>query len=227
MQIFELAFRLGIIIAIFSFIWGIIRLALGLLRGGSVQSIYESYFLKSAKYIFLSNVIVLNDFDKDNQTLMTQELVFTVFILLMYFIGNMQKKQQRHLLMKSLPSNFPFAIPIYHTTGEIISILLGIGAFVFFATFPNYAIYGVSEWFYNGVISLENTFLIGFIFKVVGFFFLVGILRNTLNSISMAITRKPLFESNTSFYSNFENRNRKEKDNEKEKDEFDDYEEIK
>lgn len=224
MQIFELAFRLGIIIAIFSFIWGIIKLGLRILRQGSIQSIYEAYFLKSAKYILLSNVIILNDFESDGETLMMREFVFTILILLMYFVGNMQKKQERNRMFSALPPNLPFSFmrPIYHPVGEIVAIVLGIGTFVFFAYFPTYAFYGVSEWFYQGVISLENAFLIGFIFKVIGFFFLVNIIRKMLNSVAMLLTGKPMIKTNSSFYTNFENHQDKEQE-----DDFDDYEEIK
>ena len=221
MRFFELIFRLGIMIAVFGFIWGIIRLILGLLRGGSVQSIIEEYFLKSAKYIFLVNVVVLNDIVTGTNELMVNELVMTGLILFMYFVSNMQRNQEKYQFSKNFPPNFnPFNTK-YSFTGELIAIGLGISAFVFFTLSPQFASYGLSQWFYDGVISIENTFIIGFVFKVIGFFFLVRMVQKIINSIFVLLTGAPVINMR----SNFNVRN--EKEDQKDDDDFDDFEEIK
>lgn len=224
MNFFELAFRLGIIIAIFSFIWGFLRLMLYFLRGGNIQSVVEEYLLKSAKYFLLVNMVVLNDIEKDTQTLLIKQSIFTALILLMYFVGNMQKKQRQFMMMSQVPSGFlPFR-STFNIWGEIIAASIGILAFVFFVLYPSFASYGLSQWFFNGVISLENTFILGFIFKVIGFLFLLGIIQKTINAIFLFLAGRPLFNVSSNFYSRRQRKNdHKEDDN----DDFDDYEEVK
>lgn len=208
-------------IAVFGFIWGVIRLILGLLRGGSVQSIIEEYFLKSAKYIFLVNVVVLNDIVTGTNELMINELVMTGLILLMYFVSNMQRNQEKYQFSKNFPPGLnPFSKK-YSFNGELIAIGLGISAFVFFTLNPQFASYGLSQWFYDGVISIENTFIIGFVFKIIGFFFLVRMVQKIINSVFALITGAPLFNVRSNF--NVRN-NKRDKDDE---DDFDDFEEIK
>ncbi|HRO76804.1 MAG TPA: hypothetical protein PLP27_11720 [Crocinitomicaceae bacterium] len=221
MNFFELVFRLGIIIAVFSFIWGVVRLVLRLLRGGSVQSVIEEYFLKSTKYIFLANVVVLTDIEKTSNELMMSELIMTGLILFMYFVSKFQKSQEQSQFALAFPKEMnPFSTT-YNQTGEIIAIALGIGSFAFFTLNPQYASYGLSLWFYNGVVSLENTFIIGFIFKVIGFFFLVSIVQKIINSFFVLISGRPLFNVSTSF------RHRRQNDDDDKNDKFDDYEELK
>lgn len=219
MKFFELAYRLGIIIAIFGFIWGVIRLILSLLRGGGVTSVREEYFLKIAKYMLLVNVVVLNDIDHGTNTLMFGETLMTGLILLMYFIGNIQKTKEKFEMTSILPNGVPFKT-IYSATGETIALGIGVGAFAFFVLQPSFASYGLSRWFYDGVISIENTFIIGFVFKVIGFFFLVGIIQKMINSVFVLLSGKPLFTVRSSFQS------RRKEDGDT-KDDFDDFEEIK
>lgn len=217
MKFFELAYRIGIIIAVFSFIWGVIRLVLSLLRGGSVQSVTEEYFLKSAKYIFLVNVVVLNDIDSGTGLLLTNETLLTSLILLMYFVGNIQRTKAKFEMMRQLP----IAPPIYSATGELIALGLGISTFVFLTIQPQFASYGLSRWFYDGVISIENTFIIGFVFKVIGFFFLVSIVQKMINSVFVLLSGKPLFRVESHYYEG------KDDNEERKDDKFDDFEEIK
>lgn len=221
MSFFELVFRLGVIIAVFSFIWGVVRLVLRLLRGGSVKSVVEEYFLKSTKYIFLSNIVVLN-VENTSKQLMMNELIMTGLILFMYFVSKFQKSQEHSQLAMAFPKEMnPFAVT-YNYVGEIVAIVFGVGSFAFFTFNPQYAPYGLSLWFYDGVISIENTFIIGFIFKVIGFFFLLSILQKIINSFFVLVSGKPLFNVNTSF------RRKKRGNNEDENDDkFDDFEELK
>lgn len=223
MDFLEVTFRLGIIIAIFSFIWGVIRLILGLFRGGSVQSVVEEYFLKATKYIFLANIVVLTDIMEGTNEIKMNELILTGVILMMYFVSKFQKSQEKHLMFRNMPQGLPMFKTLYNPIGEITAISLGIASFLFFTFFPEYAYYGLSQWFYNGVISIEETFIIGFVFKLIGFFFLIGIIQKIINSFFVLVSGKPLFNVRSSFnYSG----NSSEEDEEK-KDDFDDFEEIK
>lgn len=219
MKFFELAFRLGIMIAIFGFIWGIIRLLLSLLRGGGVQSVVEEYLLKTAKYVLLVNVVVLNGFERGTNELMMRELLLTGLILFMYFVSNLQKDQQKHQFMKTIQTDMPLFQSKFSLAGEIVALTLSVAAFVFFVSFPQYASYGLSQWFYDGILSIESTFIIGFVFKVIGFFFLLNIVQKIINSIFSLLTGAPLFTVRREF--------REKKEDKDKDDDFDDFEEIK
>jgi hypothetical protein len=65
-------------------------------------------------------------------------------------------------------------------------------------------------------LDIENTVLIGFVFKVIGFFFLIGMFFKMLNALNYIISGKPLVNVKTGFSS---------KKNSSD-DSFDDFEEI-
>ena len=72
---------------------------------------------------------------------------------------------------------------------------------------PDIANNAVAFWFKDSILDIESTAIIGFVFKVIGFFFLIGILFKTVNSFQYI--SEALFNKNQ----------RKDSD-------FDDYEEI-
>jgi len=216
--LFRLIFHLGVTIAIFSFVWWIIKTAINFLRGESVQSIVEKYSVKTVKYVLLANIIVLNGFFKSEQ-LLPRELILAGLILLLYFFSSMQRDQEKHDLLKILPKGLPLPFNFqtqYNQWGEVIALVIGIASFSFFAIFPQYSSYGLSRWFLDSVTSLENAFLIGFIFKIIGFFFLLNVIQKFVNSISSLVTGETLFRVRREFHVH----------DDRDDNNFDDYEEM-
>lgn len=72
-------------------------------------------------------------------------------------------------------------------------------AYIGFYFFPSVSENILARWFESSIKSLENTFLLGFIFKIVGFFFLLGMFVKLLNAINVVLSGKPLFVSMSSF----------------------------
>src|SRR5215217_3518452 len=52
-EFLNLAFSLGVVFAIFGFLWGILNMILTLLRGARPKTIGEEYLLKMVQYFFL------------------------------------------------------------------------------------------------------------------------------------------------------------------------------
>jgi hypothetical protein len=75
----------------------------------------------------------------------------------------------------------------------------------------------VANWFHERIIELETTLLLGFIFKIVGFFFLISMLLKMLNALLYIFTGKPLMEIN-SLITKGKTRSKEDK--------FDDFEEV-
>lgn len=203
-------------IAIFGFIWGFLRFIVNLFRGKS-KSVVEEYILKGIKYVLLVNVVVLNGFVRGTNELMQKELMLTGLVLLLYFFSNMQKNQQKHVFMKSIQTDMPVFKSMFSLKGEIAIISISVVAFFFFVNYPQYASYGLSQWFYDGIVSIENTFIIGFVFKVIGFFFLINVIFKIINTIISIVFGAPLLKMQ---------RNARNRQNDKNDDHFDDFEEI-
>lgn len=213
----ELAFRLGVVFAIFAFIWGVFQLLIGLIRGSRKKTLFEEYLLKFAQYFFLVDVTFLFCMKKvEEGSVLPVELTFGAFILLLYFLGKFQRKQQRIDFMKIAGNKMPAIGTLFNQKAEIAAIIFALTVFVAFVIFPNYAVNPISNWFYTNITEIEQTFFFGFIFKVIGFFVLVGILLKLVNGISFLLSGKPFASVKTDFRSGKGDQN-----------DFDDYEEIK
>lgn len=215
----DLAFRLGVVFAIFGFLWGILNFFLKLLRAGRPKTIVEEYLLKFLQYFFLVNVTFLFCVQKNNASiLMPQELILAGLILILYFTGKLQNNQNRLMLFQMSGANLQQFQSLFNLRGEIIVITLSMAYFVALIFFPEYAANPISDWFYESILDIETTPVFGFIFKVIGFFVLLGILSKLANGFAFLITGAPLITVNRQF-------KRTETDENKE-DRFDDFEEL-
>lgn len=217
MELLNFIFRLGVVFAIFGFIWGLINLAIRLLTIGRQRQTTEVYILKAVQYLLLVDVtfLICNNNDITGLDYKSQ-LVFGSMILLMYFVGKLQQRQNKQQLFKlytnGMMQNNDFG---FNLKAEIGVITLALAAFVLFWFKPEFAENALSAWFRDSILNIEDTPIFGFIFKVIGFFFLLNILMKVVNSIMMLLSGRA-FEKNDN---NRPDRN--------DTNHFDDYEEIK
>ena len=101
MELFQFIFRLGVVFAIFGFIWGLINLLIMLISAGRKRQIGEIYIVKAVKYFFLVDVTFLicinGEFTSFNAT---SQLVFGTIVLLMYFTGKLQNSQSKQRMFQ-------------------------------------------------------------------------------------------------------------------------------
>ena len=95
---------------------------------------------------------------------------------------------------------------------EVLIITLSLLAFISFIFFPEYAENKVSLWFHDSIVDIETTPIFGFIFKVIGFIFIVNLFSKLLTSFNVLFNKKQHTEKQFN----------KNEDNDK----FDDFEEI-
>lgn len=205
MEILELTFQLGVFFAIYGFIWFFVDLGFMLLNGGKPRSLLETYFFKGIQYVFLVNVIFLFSIDMNSGGIALANLYPIVFILALYFIGKFQKSQNNVLMLSRM--GLATSTSKFNSKYEIIIIILSLLVFIGFIFRPDIANNVVAFWFKESILDIESTAIIGFIFKVIGFFFLLSILFKTVNSfqyISESLINK----------------------NQRKDSDFDDYEEI-
>lgn len=205
MEILELTFQLGVFFAIYGFIWFFVDLGFMLLNGGKPRNLVETYFFKGIQYVFLVNVIFLFSIDMNSGGIALANLYPIIFILALYFIGKFQKSQNNVLMLSRM--GLATSTSKFNSKYEIIIIILSLLVFIGFIFRPDIANNVVAFWFKESILDIESTAIIGFIFKVIGFFFLLSILFKTVNSFQYI--SESLFTKNQ----------RKDSD-------FDDYEEI-
>ena len=212
MNIFNTIFNLGVLFAVYGFIWFFIDLLMKFIISNRKQKIGEIYFSKAIKYIFLANVTFL--FGLENNQINWQNLALSGLILLLYFIEKLQKNEKQAVLMSQFSGLVNFGKnKAFNRKAEIIVISISIAFYSTLISLPELAENPISTWFYNEIINIENLPLIGFIFKVIGFFFLLGIIIKITNSFIYLLSGN-LYKNNNSVDQN-------------NNDEFDDYEEIK
>lgn len=213
MEILNTFFRLGVVFAIYGFIWAFIELGIKLLRSGQPESTVEHYMIKGIKYMLLCVVAFLltleNGTDVDFYSFGMSGLV-----VILYFLGKLDKAQQRQVFIQFMTNRSVAPTKTYSLWGEISVITLAIAGYIFLFFYPDYAFNGISLWFKESILSIEKTPIFGWVFKLIGFFFLVSILLKVVNTFFLLISGKMLIQTRAGF-------RKKDAD-----DRFDDFEEL-
>ena len=171
---------MGVFFAIYGFIWFFIDIGFKLLNAGKSRSLTETYFFKGIQYVFLVNVIFLFSIDMNSGKISIVNLYPIIFILALYFIGKFQKSQNTVLMLSKM--GLGMSNSKFNSKFEITIIILSLLAFIGFIFRPDLAGNSVAIWFKESILDIESTAIIGFIFKIIGFFFLMGILVKTVNA---------------------------------------------
>ena len=207
MDIFKLTFQLGVFFAIYSFIWFFIDFGFKIMTSGRVTGTLHNYLIKAIKYLFLVNVIFLFATGENETNVINEYSLIPVFVILfLYFLGKFQKNQNTNALFSRMGVQSPKVQ--FNARYEVILIALSFLTFGFLVFEPNFANNAIARWFKESIIDIESTAIIGFIFKVIGFFFLLNILTKTINSFQYIISKLTAVKSGQS------------------QDEFDDFEEV-
>ena len=217
MDTLNFIFRLGVIFAIFGFLWWIINTGFNLIRGGRPKTQAETYILKFVRYFFLVDVTILFCLDLENWNIHLPRLIIAGAVLLMYFLGKLQNAQfkrafvqlQGALLNKGKED-------VFSKKSEKLVVVLALAFFVFFSLQPNYAQNPVSTWFYDSILNIEDTPVFGFVFKIIGFFFMISIIMKMVNALNILVSG-----GGKSGDDNFPDSNLQ-----RAEDDFDDYEEV-
>ena len=221
MEVIHLIFKIGVLLAIYGFIWFFINLLISLATGGRKKTVGEVYFSKVVKSIFLVNVLFLYGLDDGQNEIDLFNMIVSGLVLLLYFIGQMQKNERQAEMMEKY-SNLLRGIGAntrFNKKAEIIVLSLSILFYASLFFLPDFAKNPIALWFYETVTGIEKTPLIGFIFKVIGFFFLLSTLIKIFNGINYLLSGKPLLNVKTEYHAG------RKKD--KGDDSFDDFEEVK
>ena len=94
MNLLKFAFLMGVMFAVFGFLWGFVRLAITFLRPKQIEkNMIEEYSVKFLQYFFLIDVTFLFCLHQNNtEYILPYELYTGALILVLYFVGKLQKK---------------------------------------------------------------------------------------------------------------------------------------
>jgi hypothetical protein len=111
-----------------------------------------------------------------------QKLLPGGLILMLYLLGKFQKQQEQLQFLGA------FQMPVqqrpYSKNLEILLLVLAAFTFTGLYFFPYLSENGISHWFESNIRSLEKAFLLGFIFQVLGFFFVLSVFFRLLKAFS-------------------------------------------
>ncbi|PHR37165.1 MAG: hypothetical protein COA38_00300 [Fluviicola sp.] len=194
-EMFDFIFRLGVVFAIFGFLWGIIDIGLRLLTARRQRTLVETYLIKTVKYLFLVDVTFLFCLgDLNTHIIISYQVILAGIILLTYFVGKLQNSQNRvaifQMMGRGLPKKPMF---LFNLKAEIGVIAGALGLFAILWFYPSIATNGVSRWFHESILSIEDAVFFGFIFKVIGFFFILNMIFKMIGGITFLLNggKKP------------------------------------
>jgi hypothetical protein len=217
MELLNFIFRLGVVFAIFGFLFGLFELGLMLLNAGRRKTVTEEYVVKLIKYLFLVDVTFLFCMDLSGEEISQYNLVVTTLVLLTYFVGKLQNKQQQQAMFKMMGNGMGQPFSNFNLKAEVGVISIAIALFILFVFMPELASNPASNWFHESILNIEDTPVFGFIFKVIGFFFLISMIFKMINALVYLASGKAFIQARSGF-GTFNDT--------KKKDDFDDFEEI-
>jgi len=196
-------------------------MGLSLIRGGRKKMLLEAYLIKFVKYFFFVDVTLLFCLDNTQNEIDISRVTIAGLVLLIYFVGKIQTNQMRRSMfsvqgnMGGMQDMMKRMQPIFDLRYEIVVIVLSIGIFISLIFFPQWAINPISNWFLDTILDIEDTPVFGFIFKVIGFFFMISIFMKVTQGFMTMLTGR-----------GFRNKNENNQSNDDD-DHFDDFTEIK
>lgn len=196
MEVLNYIFNIGVILAVYNFLWWLIKLGIKLLRGSGQKQLFEIYLIKALQYTFLADVLFLFSIHQEKGQIELNSLLISGLILLIYFVGKIQKKQQRQSFFSlrgqsNIPGMSDFMEkfkPKFDLRYEAIVVVLAIGLFIGFYFMPNLASNTIANWFLDNILGIMDAPVFGFIFKIIGFFFMLSVIFKIIGGFTNIIT---------------------------------------
>jgi hypothetical protein len=216
MQILQFIFHFGVIIAVFTFLWWFLGLLLSLIFapfGLTPGKIY--YAQKTLKYFFLVTVAFRFALDDRFGLQGSQDIkgyIISALILLAYLIGKTEAKNNRVKFYANFGNMRQMQVTPFDRNKELLLIGFAIAVYAYFVFFPDGSHNVITNWLVDSIVSISDTHVFGWIFKIIGFFFLIMVIMRFVNGF-FALLGLTSRQNNTPSQRN--------------NDDFDDYEEVK
>jgi hypothetical protein len=205
MNVLSHVFHLGVLFSAFAFIWFWLQLLLMFLLPEGIR-MQLRYFLQLLQSLFLG-VLVLKFVAKEEGSLTVNGmLVLSLITYFLYLLRNL--RSERNAMQFQLYTNLYKKVKMKNEW-ELAVALISISITILWVFFPVALDSVVTQWFYEQTHDLIQIPIIGWLFKLAGFFFLLATLIRFLAAITWML------------------RGPKSKLSERDSDDFDEFEEIK
>jgi len=196
MQTLEFIFQLGVLFAIFGFLFFLFEWMIKGFLGKA--SLGKTYAIKAIKYVLLVNVTFLFCLDRENGDINYLQLGSAALVLLFYFLGRFQNQQKQAFFLKRSPlQSMNQLIPPFNLQAEIGVVSLAILIFLTLIFQPSLANHSVAQWFHTTIKEIGDIPVIGFIFNVVGFFFMLGVVAKMVQGVLFLLSGKAFSKNNS------------------------------
>ncbi|MBI3133153.1 MAG: hypothetical protein HYZ14_00615 [Bacteroidetes bacterium] len=228
MEILKFIFVLGINFSIFGFIWGLMMLVIRMFRTpGQAPNQALDYTLRIVKYFLLVSVTAnyiakFQGSDLDTNVGITNLIVGTL-VLAFYLLGKLQNRA-----VLSQLGQHPLFSRFANSVDPKVERFLLLGSIAYFVAclfYPQMVDNKLVNWFTDSIQNIYDTPIIGWVFMVIAFFFLINILLRAANVIGRLLNGQPLTSSSASTEFKYSER-RFPSDNTPKDDGFSDYEDI-
>ncbi|MBM3165198.1 MAG: hypothetical protein FJZ80_07040 [Bacteroidetes bacterium] len=187
MKTLQLLFQLGILFSAFAFLWFWIQLLLVLVIPQSIR-FQMRYFLQLLHSLFLGS-LVLKFLQMENPPLGFNSIL--ALGMLTYFLYLIRNIRSRNAMMR---------VEIYATFYEKLKTknewewtlaLISLGVTLLWVLYPTALDSTTNLWFYEKTKYLTDIPVLGWIFKIFGFFFVLGTLIRFLSAVLWLISPNP------------------------------------
>jgi len=178
----EFAFLLGVVFISFNLIWVFFTFLLKQILGATGN--VEKYILRITQGYFLASVTALAtlNYEESSDSNSRIYLIVGAFVLFFYLINKMEQRKKRLQFSMQFnreqvnfkPENLKF---------DILIAIVTVGLFVVSYLNPNAVQTPINIWIFTQIESILGAFFIGWIIKVIGVFFIIGIFFSGINTI--------------------------------------------
>lgn len=195
MEVLKFIFILGINFSIFGFIWGIIMFVIKSLQAPGVPKKQSTeYIFRIIKYFLLvsvtANFIVVYEMGQAGRQLDITHIIIGSAVLGLYLLGKFQNRSAMNQIAKN--PMFSKFMPQIDPKVELFLLLGSVAYFVVCLIQPQMVNNGLINWFTSAINSIYETPVIGWIFQIIAFFFLISILFRAANVIGRILNGQPI-----------------------------------
>ena len=205
MNALSLIFQLGVLFSAFAFIWFWLQLLLMIILPENIRTQFR-YFLQLLQSLFLGVLVLKFVANVEGSLTVNSMLILSLITYFLYLLRNIRSEQ--NAVQVQLYTNLYKKVKMKNEW-ELAVALISISITILWVFFPVALESVVTQWFYEQTQDLIDIPIIGWIFKLAGFFFLLATLVRFLAAITWML------------------RGPKSKAPKRDADEFDDFEEIK
>jgi hypothetical protein len=187
MKVLELLFQLGILFSAFAFLWFWIQLLLVFLVPMNVR-LQLRYFLQLLHSLFLG-ALVLKFMQMENPPLgFNAVLGIGMLTYFLYLIRNIRSRDA--MMRVEVYANFVEQLKTKNEW-EWTLAFISVGISLLWVAYPSALDSAATLWFYQQTKYLMDIPVLGWIFKIFGFFFVIGTLFRFLRAALWLMNPKP------------------------------------